>query len=135
MRSRILALALTVAALTGFGVVNAPAALAAGQIEVVYEAPTVDAVEGTVTWTWKLTNTGDEAADKVVLTHTLTPNLKVVVVSRPCMPTGETTPCDYGSVKAGEQRVGTLTAALPSDQQGELQINGSVTWEAPATAS
>ncbi|MEV1085732.1 hypothetical protein AB0I98_47250 [Streptomyces sp. NPDC050211] len=135
MRSRILAFALTATALAGFGVVNAPTASAAGKIEVVYSPPEISESADRITWHWTLTNTGDEDVDKVVLTHKITPTLHVSAADAPCAPTGDSIPCAYGSMAAGEQREGTLVADLPSDISGTAQINGRVTWEAPATTS
>ncbi len=128
MRSKMLALALTVTALVGSGLVNAPAAVADVQIELTYSAPELTGEGDKVTWHWDLANKGDENAEQVVLTHTLTPNMSVSEMPAQCTPAGETIRCDYDGVRAGETLQGTLVADVPPGYSGSVNISGKVTW-------
>lgn len=106
---------------------------AAGKVEFTYDAPEIAESGDTVTWRWTLANTGDEGVDKVVLTHKLTPKLKVSSVEDLCTVKDEGIRCEYGSVDAGEKHNGTLVATLPPNVSGTVQINGRVTWQQAVT--
>ncbi|MDG4859557.1 hypothetical protein P8605_15590 [Streptomyces sp. T-3] len=136
MRSRTLTVFLTVTALTGLGVLNSPTATADADLGFVYAEPEIGERGDSVRWTWKLTNTGDRTATHVVVTHTLSPNLPVTTVSRPCAVEGETIRCEYAGIAAGEQIEGRLVAGLPRGSKDSVRINGRVTYQpAPAQVS
>jgi len=102
---------------------------AIGKVEFVYSAPEVAEAGDSVTWRWTVKNVGSEGVDKVVLTHKLTPALKVKTVDEPCEAGQTSIRCEYGSLKAGEKRQGTVVAVLPPETSGTVQINGRVTWQ------
>ncbi|MFI0449554.1 hypothetical protein [Actinomadura sp. 6N118] len=119
-----------VSAATGMSllVTAMPADAGTGKIVFNYSAPDVADAGDTVTWRWTIKNTGGESAEKVVLTHRLTPKLKIRSVKKPCEVTETSIRCRYGTLKAGQKRQGTLAAELPPDASGNVQINGRVTW-------
>ncbi|MBO2445760.1 DUF11 domain-containing protein [Actinomadura barringtoniae] len=102
---------------------------AIGKVEFVYSAPEVAEAGDSVTWRWTVKNVGGESVDKVVLTHKLTPALKVKTVDEPCEAGQTSIRCEYGTLKAGEKRQGTVVAVLPPETSGTVQINGRVTWQ------
>ncbi|WAU82498.1 hypothetical protein O1Q96_23795 [Streptomyces sp. Qhu-G9] len=131
MRSRMLALSAT--ALAGSAMVNAPHALAAGSIEYAYSAPELSEEGDHVTWQWTVTNTGDQSAHNVVMTHKITPSLPVTSLPQQCTPSGETIRCGYGTLAPGERVEGSLGADLPENTSGPARISGRVTWESAAS--
>jgi hypothetical protein len=109
------------------------------RVEFSYSAPRADGDR--TRWRWTIRNNGDRPADQVVLTHELTPKIKVASISAPCLIVqGGAIECDYGTLRPGERRVGTLIAAVPPNLQGRVQIKGYATWRqapgptTPATA-
>lgn len=109
---------------------------AGGKIEFTYDPPEIADDGESVTWHWTLKNTGDEDVEKVVLTHKLTPKLKVSKFDKECVEKADGgIKCEYGAVAVGEENEGTLVAALPSGVSGTVQINGRVTWQTPPTAT
>ncbi|KAB2347461.1 DUF11 domain-containing protein [Actinomadura rudentiformis] len=100
-----------------------------GKIVFNYSAPDVADAGDKVTWRWTIKNTGGEGVEKVVLTHRLTPKLKVRAVSKPCVVAETSIQCRYGTLKAGQKRQGTLAAELAPSTSGTVQINGRVTWQ------
>lgn len=109
-------------------VTTVPADAGTGKIVFNYSAPDVADAGDTVTWRWTIKNTGSESVEKVVLTHRLTPKLKIRAVKKPCVVTETSIQCRYGTLKAGQKRQGTLRAELPPAASGNVQINGRVTW-------
>ncbi|MEU5881343.1 hypothetical protein [Spirillospora sp. NPDC047279] len=107
----------------------ANAVTAVGKVEFTYSAPEVAEAGDTVTWRWSVKNVGGESVNKVLLTHKLTPMLKVRSVDAPCAVTATAIRCEYGTMKAGEERKGVVVAELPSDASGTVQINGRMTWQ------
>ena len=113
-----------------------------GTVEFSYSAPELSRAGDHVIWHWTLRNTADRPVEDVVLFHHLTPKLKVTSISSPCTVDAEAIRCDYRTLKAGQRKRGTLSAALPAHVTGLVQIQGRVTWRfapastpAPATAA
>ncbi|MCP2341896.1 hypothetical protein [Actinomadura rupiterrae] len=106
-----------------------PAPAPAGKVEFAYSAPEVARAGDSVTWNWTLRNLGAQNVDNVVLTHRITPQLKVAKVSPQCKVLASTVRCAYGRLAAGATTRGALTAAVPSNTRGSIQINGRVTWQ------
>ena len=109
--------------------VNAPHALAAGNVEHTYAAPEISEEGDHVTWQWTVTNTGDQIAHKVVMTHKITPNVAVTSLPVQCAPSGETIRCDYVALAPGEEAEGSPEPDLPQDASEAVRISGRVTWE------
>jgi uncharacterized repeat protein (TIGR01451 family) len=112
------------------------AAPPAGGVEFRYAEPEFAESGNRITWRWTVRNTGGKAVDGVVLTHALSPRLKVTSVSAPCKAREESITCDYRALRAGGQERGSLVAELPADTAGSVRIKGRVTWRqgtAPVT--
>ncbi|MFG2003534.1 hypothetical protein ACGFNU_30675 [Spirillospora sp. NPDC048911] len=106
---------------------------AIGKVEFTYSSPEVAETGDKVTWHWAVKNASGGSVAKVVLTHRLTPKLKVHTIDKPCTATAASIRCDYGTLKAGERRRGSLVAELPPAASGTVQLNGRVTWHQGAT--
>ncbi|MFC6883919.1 hypothetical protein, partial [Actinomadura yumaensis] len=101
----------------------------APRVEFRYSAPEVADAGDTVTWKWTIRNRGTDPVDKVVLDHRLTPRLKTEKVTTPCKPVQRTIRCDYGALRPGQVKKGALTAKIPANASGSVQIHGRVTWQ------
>ncbi|MBW8484190.1 hypothetical protein [Actinomadura parmotrematis] len=137
MRSIITARAAVLAGAFGAALAVAPAAHAAGKVDFAYSAPEVSEEGDNVVWTWTV-GAGDGPVEKVVLTHRLTPHLKVASVSKECTVLEAAVRCEYGALKAGQRKRGVLVADIPVGTSGSVQISGRVTWRqggAPGAAT
>jgi hypothetical protein len=110
----------------------AQAAPATGQVEFFYSAPRPTHSANRISWTWTVRNRGDRPAHQVMLTHTLTPKVRVASLSTPCLIVqGGAIKCDYKTLNPGARRSGTLAAAVPPELQRKVQISGYATWRQP----
>ncbi|MFC5746991.1 hypothetical protein [Actinomadura rugatobispora] len=105
-----------------------------GKVDFTYSPPELSQTGDQVIWRWALRNTGDRPVSGVLLFHRIKPNLKIVSISAPCKVTRRTVRCDYRTLNPRQKKQGTLTADLPDDVTGLVQIRGRVTWQLPATA-
>ncbi|MFE9024032.1 hypothetical protein ACFYNL_36500 [Streptomyces sp. NPDC007808] len=109
---------------------NMPSAHAVPSVSLAYGAPELSDDGSTATWTWSLTN-GEEPVGHVVVTHSLEPRtLRIVKVSAPCTPTGDTLKCAYGTLMPGEGRTGSIVAEVPADTTGSVKLDGRVAYVA-----
>ncbi|CQR59535.1 hypothetical protein [Streptomyces leeuwenhoekii] len=99
-----------------------------GKAEFTYGPPQVSEGGDSVAWHWRITNPGDTAVHKVVMTHRLTPPLRVARVSNPCKVAEPSVRCEYGTLQPGQQVEGDLVADLPDDTHGTVDIKGRITW-------
>lgn len=116
----------------------ASSARAADDAEFHYSAPEISEAGDHVTWHWYITNRGAKAAHKVVLTHTIEPNLAITSVSGPCTvdKARSVVKCTWDQLSAGQSADGAIGAELPEDLSGSAHIKGRVTWqESPSGAS
>ncbi|MDL4777524.1 hypothetical protein [Actinomadura xylanilytica] len=104
------------------------AATQAAKVKLGYSAPKVSGAGDRVTWTWTVRNTGKRGVERVVLVHRLRPRLKIVAVAAPCRTLRASVRCDYGVLRAGRSRRGSLTARIPADAKDGVRISGRLTW-------
>ncbi|GAB3275816.1 hypothetical protein GCM10027589_01160 [Actinocorallia lasiicapitis] len=107
----------------------APHALSGGGIEFGYGKPDVSDEGDHVAWAWTVRNTGAVAAEKVVLTHTLSPALPITYVSPGCQVSGAVVRCTWAKVAPGQSRQGAVEADVPGTLNGSVQINGRIVWQ------
>lgn len=98
-------------------------------VEFTYEAPEISEEGDVVTWHWSIVNNGSEPVTKVVLTHHVTPTLVIDSLTGPSEVVGENVKSRWETLGAGEKSEGTITAALPDDLAGAVQINARVVWQ------
>ncbi|MFG2298550.1 hypothetical protein [Streptomyces sp. NPDC048603] len=98
------------------------------EVELRFDKPQVSENAETVSWPWTVTN-GTEPVEEVMLRVWITPELKIVKVSAPCTLINDLALCEYGRLKPGETRTGTLVAELPADTSGTLKPNGRLNWQ------
>ncbi|AWZ05690.1 MULTISPECIES: hypothetical protein [unclassified Streptomyces] len=98
-------------------------------VEFAYEAPEISEEGDVVTWHWVIVNNGSEPVTKVVLTHRVTPTVVFDRLTGPSEVVGEVVKSRWETLGAGEKSEGTITAALPEDLTGTVQINGRVVWQ------
>jgi len=112
----------------------APARPAAeGKVEVTYSVPRLSANGTDVTWRWRLRNRTGRTAYRVVVTHTVKPAVPISSPDRACRKVDEgTVRCAYPSLRAKQSRTGTLTARLPEDLEGGVNLAGKVEWRRTA---
>ncbi|GAA2438890.1 hypothetical protein GCM10010191_62680 [Actinomadura vinacea] len=129
---RIAVLAATAAAGTA---ATAPPSLAQaeGRVVFAYSAPVLSPSGDRVVWRWTIRNTGDLPVEGVTLVHRLKPKLKVTSISAPCKAPATGIRCAYERLGPGQRKQGMLTADLPSNVSGLVEIEGRVTWR-PAAA-
>ncbi|WP_433335269.1 hypothetical protein [Spirillospora sp. CA-294931] len=102
---------------------------AAAKVDFAYSSPEIADAGDKVTWHWTIKNSGTMDVHKVVLTHKLTPMLKMASVSPGCKALATAVRCEYGLLAKGVSRTGTLVAQIPAEASGTVQINGRVTWQ------
>jgi hypothetical protein len=106
-----------------------PAPPPAADLKLAYDAPQVTADGEHLIWRWTLTDEGPRAAGGVVLVHRLTPTLKISRLAKECRAIASGISCSYGTIEAGQRRVGSLKAELSHDAPGTVEINGRVTYQ------
>ncbi|USQ85619.1 hypothetical protein NFX46_18720 [Streptomyces phaeoluteigriseus] len=128
---------LALAAVVASAVLGTPthaAPRADNEVAFTYEAPEISDEGDHVTWHWALANQTDHPVSSVVLTSKITPQVPVTTVTEGCeVQDASTIVCTFPTMKAGENREGTIEADLPEDLQGSLTISGRVTWQNPET--
>ncbi|WP_133900386.1 hypothetical protein [Streptomyces sp. KS 21] len=109
----------------------------AGDVELSYSAPEFNEEGTRVTWTWTLSNVGEAAVSKVVLTHVITPQMAVTTADPNCVVGQQSTECKWDSLGPGEVAEGAITADLPTDSDSKVspEIRGRVVWESSGSAS
>lgn len=98
-------------------------------VEFAYTAPDISEEGDVVTWHWSIVNNGSKPVTKVVLTHRVTPTLAFGSLTGPSEVVGELVKSRWETLGAGEKSEGTITATLPEDLSGSVQINGRVIWQ------
>jgi hypothetical protein len=116
----------------------APSVRAPGDVQFQYDPPEISEAGDHVTWHWTVVNSGTGAAHKVVLTHTVTPQVPITHVTGPCT-TDEARSvvrCTWEQLGAGQKADGTIDANLPEDLSGSVHIKGRVVFqESPSGTS
>ncbi|GAA2775636.1 hypothetical protein GCM10010521_62690 [Streptomyces rameus] len=116
----------------------APSVRAPADVRFQYDPPEISEAGDHVTWHWTVVNSGIGAAHKVVLTHTVTPQVPITHVTGPCT-TDEARAvvrCTWEQLGAGQRTDGTIDADLPEGLSGSVRIKGRVVFqESPSGTS
>lgn len=108
----------------------APAPASGANFTLSYDAPQISADGTHVNWHWTLHNDSRQNGSDVVLVSDLTPALVNVTATAPCtVTTNSEIRCVYSLVKAGASEQGTISADLPTGLTGSINIAGRLSWQ------
>ena len=96
-----------------------------------YDSPEISAAGDHVTWHWTVVNGSAKAAHKVVVTHTISPQVPITHVTGPCTidEARSAVKCTWDQLSAGQRTDGAIEAKLPEDLSGSVHIKGRITWQ------